>query len=387
MKILIAPNSFKECADSVTLAQMFHKALEGELRDKYNVRDCNFVSKPVSDGGDGFLKVCRENFGLKIYEITVSAPFSGSQVKTRFGFSEERKSVFIESAEVLGMKLIPKEKRHPLKLSSKGLGELLLHLKSEKSSGRLNFNKVIIGIGGTGTSDFGLGMASSLGLKLLDNKKREIAVIPENFASAEDLLWKDPAFDFEIEAVLDVDIPLLGENGAARIFAPQKGAEPHEVETLEKGLENVVNIISKRESTLDLLGAGGGLAGGLHWFLGAKYKFARDFLMEDLGISRSKIKPDLIMTGEGSFDSQSMMKKGVFLVLDEFRDIGVPVFICAGRIKDIPDELKRENVKFIEISKYFSSLEESIKNIGRGVQLASEEILKIYYANSWQQGE
>ncbi|MGE5429613.1 MAG: glycerate kinase [Syntrophomonadaceae bacterium] len=378
-EILIAPNSFKECADSVRLTRLFHEALQSELLNRYKTRDFHLIDKPVSDGGDGFLNVCTENFHLKKTDITVQAPFEGSTVKTSYGYSEKNKSVYIESAEVLGMKLIPEEKRHPLALSSRGLGEILLRLQNDKSSGKLDVRRVVIGIGGTGTSDFGIGMFSVLGLKLLGADKIELNPVPENFRLVEEIIWKNPALNFEIEAVLDVNTPLLGEKGTARIFAPQKGASPDEVETLEKGLENIVNILSKWKNTSGLPGAGGGLAGGLHFFLDAEYKFARDFLREDLGLNRSRLKPDLIVTGEGSFDSQSMMQKGVFLILDEFLPTGVPQFVCAGRIKDIPDELKRENVKFIEISRFFSSPGESMRNIEKGIRLASEEILKIYF--------
>ncbi|HEX2865388.1 MAG TPA: glycerate kinase [Ignavibacteriales bacterium] len=380
-EVLIAPNSFKECADSVRLTHLFHEALKSELGSKYSIKDWHFIDKPVSDGGDGFLKVCTENFHLKEKEITVSAPFEGEKVKTSYGYSLENGTVYIESAEVLGMKLIPKGKRHPLRLSSKGLGEILFHLKEEKLAGRLDVKRAVIGIGGTGTSDFGIGMCSILGLKLLDKNKNELKPIPENFLNAESVIWEDPHLGFEVEAILDVNTPLLGENGAARIFAPQKGASPEEVEILEDGIRNIVGILAKKKSTENLLGAGGGLAGGLNFFLNAEYKFAREFLKEDLGLDRTKMKPDLIVTGEGAFDSQSMMQKGVSLILKEFMDTDVPQFICAGKIKDVPSELKKKNLHFIEISAFFNSPVESMRNIEKGILLASEEILKIYFAN------
>lgn len=339
------------------------------------------MDKPVSDGGDGFLKVCTENFHLNEKEITVSAPFEGEKVKTSYGYSLENGTVYIESAEVLGMKLIPKDKRHPLKLSSKGLGEILLHLKEEKLKRRLEVRKAVIGIGGTGTSDFGIGMCSILGLKLLDKNKKELKPVPENFLNAESVIWENPELGFEVEAILDVNTPLLGEQGAARVFAPQKGASPEEVVILEDGLRNIVSIIGKWKATEDLLGAGGGLAGGLHFFLDANYKFASEFLKEVLGIDRMKMKPDLIVTGEGAFDSQSMMQKGVSLILKEFMDTDIPQFICAGKIKDVPNELKKKNLHFIEISAFFNSPEESMRNIEKGVLLASKEILKIFFAN------
>ncbi|HEX2963840.1 MAG TPA: glycerate kinase [Ignavibacteriales bacterium] len=380
-EILIAPNSFKECMDSAGLAHLFKAALQSELLNRYKTSDFHFIIKPVSDGGDGFLHVCIESFRLTKKDVTVSAPFEGSKVKASYGYSAENKSVYIESAGVLGMKLIPEDKRHPLILSSKGLGELLLHLKNEKASGRMDFEKVVIGIGGTGTSDFGIGMSSVLGLKILDRSGNELNPVPENFIHTREVIWENPDLNFEIEAVLDVDVPLLGDRGASRVFAPQKGATPHEVDRLEEGLENIAAILGKRKSTEGLLGAGGGLAGGLHYFLGAKYRFAREFLKEDLGLSRMKLKPDIIVTGEGSFDLQSMMQKGAFLVIDEFMPTGALQFICAGIIKQIPQELKKENIKFIEISKFFATPEESMRNIEKGVRLASEEILKFYFRN------
>ena len=174
-KIMIAPNSFKECADSVTIAELITQYLSG-LKKK------ELITKPISDGGDGFLKVCEFYFGGEIINYKISAPYGESKIECPILYCESRKEVYIESAEVLGLKIVPLFYRNPLKLSSKGLGELIWQIEKDVRNKNLTVNKVYFGIGGTATMDMGMGMMSELGLNLLDLHYREIGVIPQNFS-------------------------------------------------------------------------------------------------------------------------------------------------------------------------------------------------------------
>lgn len=381
MRILIAPNSFKECADSVTISNLLAKHLKYYFNSENNSNSLSFLEFPISDGGDGFLNVCRKNFNLQIRTCKITYPFSEDTFDCEYGVSDE--TICIESAKVLGLNKIPKPKRHPLLLSSKGLGDILHVLWKDNSK---KISKVMIGIGGTGTCDFGIGLCSRFGLKLMDEYNKVIEPLPVNFNKVKDIVWEKPDLDWNIEVVLDVTSPLLGDDGAARLFAPQKGATPEEVELLETGISNVLNILRKKDLEIkveSLYGAGGGLGGGLHYFFNAKYVLAKEFIRDDIGINNKILSPDILITGEGSFDIQSSHNKGVMLIINEFRDMGKPIFLISGNITDIYFRNTNPNIFFIELSKYFNSKEESIKNIEKGIQLACKEIFEICTSNNF----
>ncbi|MCX6149673.1 MAG: glycerate kinase [Ignavibacteriales bacterium] len=378
MKILLAPNSFKECSSSVEIASYFTQALH--QLSKLRKFDLSIISKPISDGGDGFLDVCKELFDLQIIQFQITTPYNNEKINCPIGYSEKLKTIFIESAKVLGLKLVPAENRLPLFLSSKGMGELFNQISELQQSHKINLNKVVIGIGGTSTTDFGIGMCAQLGMKIFNENDIELAALPKYFANVKRIEWKKPVFEFDIEVILDVNIPLLGSSGTSRIFSPQKGASAEVVEELEKGLRNIVDILTGEKKN-NLSGAGGGLAGAFYYFLDAKYKFAKSFITEDLGIN-DEIKPDLIITGEGQFDSQSFFDKATSVVIDKYKSSGKPIFVCCGIVKDIGELKNYANIYFIELSEFFRSKDESIKEIKKGIHLASEEIIKKYLSNN-----
>ncbi len=373
-RILIAPNSFKECADSVTVADLISNSFK-EKADDFNLNP-ELIIKPVSDGGDGFLEVCNNLFGLKIFTIKIPAPFNNGSVECHFGYSSQMQSVYIESAKVLGLNLIPLVKRHPLNLNSAGLGTLLNYLNKEKSDGRLICNKVVIGIGGTGTTDFGIGMMSELGLKLIDDNGNVLEPFPVNFSKTYKILFDKTELDFNIEIVADVNIPLLGNRGSAKQFAKQKGATENEIEELENGMQNIVNLLASNK-TLNLYGAGGGLAGAFQYFFNSKIKFADEFIKTDCGIN-NKLNPDFVITGEGKFDYQTDWNKAVGVILNEFSGTGIPVFVLCGKTEKM---LNNNNIIVIELESLFEDEYESISHFPEGILKAVELILKKYQGN------
>lgn len=371
IRVLIAPNSFKECADSTEVASLINNSLQNicSVSDQTQIE---FINKPISDGGDGFLKVCSENFKLEKLQYEISTPYDESKLKCQVGYSPRLKKIYIESANVLGLKLIPPIKRKPLQLSSKGMGELLNQIVSDIDQGKIEVKEIVIGIGGTGTNDLGLGLLQKFGLKLLDAYGREMDVIPANFNDAAQIKWSKPNLQFNITSVIDVDNNLTGELGATRVFGPQKGAAPDEVEFIETGFIKILDLIGKTINTQKFIsGAGGGLAAGLDLFLDADYKFAKDFVIDDLGINSNEYY-DLIISGEGSFDSQSLMNKGTMIIVNEFGNKNVPLFLICGQVKGTLN--LADNVKIINLTDFFSSPQESIENIHGGVLLACRKI-------------
>ncbi|MCX6173489.1 MAG: glycerate kinase [Ignavibacteriales bacterium] len=372
--ILIAPNSFKGCADSVEITEYIKgslfKLLPEEIKSKID-----FLLKPISDGGDGFLQVCQRNFGVEFLHFEISNPFNADKFFCPVGYYQETKTIYIESAEVLGMKLIPEEFRRPMSLSSKGMGDLLLQIYDFVMDGIMDVEKVIIGIGGTGTNDLGMGMMEAFGLELYDSKDNMLEVKPRNFSKVEKIVVPEVTLPYKIEMILDVENPLLGIDGASLLFAEQKGATDEEAKEMEKGFSHILDELEiDDDSQSNMNGAGGGLAAAMKMFFNADEKYADQFIKEDLKVDAANYKVDLVITGEGKLDSQTFLNKGAFIVVNEFAQKDIPIiFLCGASEGDLP---KVENLKVIEISEYFDTIEESIEKIDKGIDIASRKISK-----------
>jgi len=374
-KILIASNSFKGCADSVSISNYFKKNLA-------DLKYYEIIIKPVSDGGDGFLNVCRANLDLKDIDYLIATPFDESAFRCSIGYDEKNKTIYIESAKVLGLNLIPDEKKNPALLSSKGLGDLLKNISADIENKKIKADKVIIGVGGTGTNDLGLGAASRFGLKLSDSSGKECDVIPYNYSTVVNLEWNKKSLPFEISCIIDVENPLVGDNGASKTFARQKGASDDDIEIMEKGFINLVNIFSEKgliKKDNFLPGAGGGLAAGLSIFFNAKIVTAEDFIMKNLRIEKLKKKINYLITGEGSFDSQSMMKKGTWILIRNFQNSVEKIFLCCGIIEQGIKYKLNPSIIPVELSEFFNSEEESLMNIEKGIKSACNQIKNILH--------
>jgi glycerate kinase len=371
MNFLIAPNSFKECDDSVGIASLFYKHLKQKLKS-------NFICVPISDGGDGFLTVCENIFHLRKISYSISKPYSGDSFQCEVGYDPKNKNLYIESALVIGMKVIPENQRRPGKINSKGMGELLQKIMLDVEKRKLNVKKVFIGIGGTGTNDLGLGMASVFGFKLFDSEN-EIKVEPIKFSSVSRIEWSKKILPFKIISVIDVKNELLGKNGAAYIFAKQKGAKEGELPVLEKGFSNITNLLTKKRLIKDknlLSGAGGGLAAGLKIFFDSEVVSSRDFIINQLGIKNIKEKIDYVIAGEGAFDSQSLMEKGTGVLIDYYKNSAKMIFLCCGKIDSEVVKKLASNVYPIEFVKYFKNEKDSIRKYKTAIEFASNEIVR-----------
>ncbi len=372
-KILIAPNSFKEVADSDKTARLFSKYLAGS-------ESFELETLPISDGGDGFLNACGAVFDLERLSYNISTPYDDSRFDCEIGYDRKGKKIYVESARVLGLRVIPEDKRSPLDLSSKGLGDLLIAIKDDVEKGNIKVDEVIIGVGGTGTSDLGLGVCSRFGLELYDMFGKKDEIIPEFFYRIKDIKWNEPVLPFKIKTVIDVDNPLLGKKGAARTFGPQKGADKGEVEVMEIGFTKIVNTLKNKglERSYDKLsGAGGGLAAGLHLFFNANDMKADEFIRKSLQLEERIKDCDLVITGEGSFDEQTLDGKGAGIVLRLAQENNKRVILCCGMVQDEIKEKLGEGTDVIEFISFFQSKEESIKNFEQGIKLASGKIKSI----------
>lgn len=370
-KILLAPNSFKESADSVTISNFLSHQLRSLV--KYSI-----IEKPISDGGDGFLSVCEKLFGGKRVTYSIKNNYCEQMSPVDIIYVKSDNTVYIESAEVIGLKKIPAKHRNPMELTTAPLGRLLKILVQDVQENKFRIDKVIIGVGGTATIDFALGVASEFGLKIFNNKGLELDVKPINFTRIDSIQFEVKFLPFNISLVVDVETPLFGNNNAIKLYSEQKGADSDDILKLIKGFSNIYNILQNKEITEipeQLNGAGGGLAAGMEIFFNAELIRSKDFINDQILNNINFNEIWAVITGEGAFDTQSLENKGAYAVIQKFMGTDIPVFLICGKFeKSVLPELPK-NVIVIELSKYFKSLDESIRNYETGLKKAVIEIV------------
>jgi glycerate 2-kinase len=371
-RILISPNSFKECADSVTIAEL--------VRDELKIlKNVDLITKPVSDGGDGFLNVCKFYVGGEVRYYNIVTAYDESTFECPVLYSENRKEIYIESALVLGLMVVPITFRNPLKLTSKGLGELLVEINNDVKRGRIKVENVFIGIGGTATIDMGMGMMSELGLKLFDSENKEITMLPENFLNIQEIRYEPINFPFNLICIIDVTNPLIGYNNGIEIFGRQKGAEKKIIFQLIKSFNHLIKLFEYKnliENTKSLSGAGGGIPAAFQIFYKISPCSSSSFLERNLGFGDYVNKVDYLITGEGAYDHQSRFGKGVSVLLELLHSKVEKIFLVCGKISDESFAKLPQNVYPIELNKYFSSQNEAINNYKNGLNKACQEIIE-----------
>jgi glycerate kinase len=369
--ILIAPNSFKECADSVEIAELINKTLSENNSIKT-------IVKPLSDGGDGFLKVIQS-----LYSVTpiVYSVYDNNNNLTKdiiVLFDKTNKNVYIESAALFGINVVPKVNRKPLKLNTEILGDVLLNLAADVKSNKYEIDEVVIGIGGTATIDFALGALSKLGFKFYDLLENPVEPHPLYFITINKIENRIKQIPFLVKCIIDVDTELIDDPGAIEIYGKQKGASESDLKIIKSGIKNILEIISaenKLNIPQKLNGAGGGLASGLNIFLDAEIIRAEDFIKDDILKDINLNEIDAVITGEGSFDYQSFEGKGSGIILKLFAEKNIQIFLING-ITTLPQNIKLpENVSIINLIDLFNSKEESIKNYRAGIMKATQIIL------------
>jgi glycerate 2-kinase len=373
-RILISPNSFKECADSVTIAELIKDNLT-------NLKNAELITKPISDGGDGFLSVCRVYFGGEIRKYLIVTSYDNSEFECPVLYCEKRKEIYIESAEVLGVKILPLFYRNPLKLTSRGLGELLLKIEADVQSRKIKVEKVFIGIGGTATIDLGMGMMSELGLILMDSNGNSLNVLPKNFQLAKKIDYKPFKFSFEIIPVVDVTNTLLGPKGGLRVFGSQKKASENMISLLEDYFNHLLKLFENNGlqfSSNVLSGAGGGVPAAFQIFYKSNLLYSSEFIEYHLGIHKysDTDSVDFLITGEGAYDYQSGFGKGVGVLMHLFKSNVKQIFLVCGKISAESIPKLSKYVFPIELTKYFSYEYESITNYTEGIKKACNDIVK-----------
>ncbi|ELY2672130.1 glycerate kinase [Cronobacter sakazakii] len=325
-KIVIAPDSFKESLSAMDVA----KAIEAGFREIYP--QAHYVCVPMADGGEGTVEAMVAATGGQIITTPVTAPL-GNKVDGFFGLLGDGETAVVEMAAASGLHLVPTAQRDPRITTSYGTGELILAALER------GVKAIIIGIGGSATNDGGAGMMQALGARFLDGEGREL--VPGGAALARlerlDLSALDPRLaQVSVTAACDVDNPLCGEKGASAVFGPQKGATPAMVSELDAALrrfgEQLEAATGKAIISAPGAGAAGGMGTALLGMLNAELRPGIEIVIESLGLAQAVRDADLVITGEGRLDSQSIHGKtpvGVARVAKQFQR---PVVAIAGSL-------------------------------------------------------
>lgn len=326
-KIVIAVDSFKGTMSSIEVCSRIETGFKAILPE------IETVKVPIADGGEGTVDTFLTALGGEKIKVTVKDPLF-RDVESFYGILPDQKTAVIEMAAASGLPLVEEEK-NPRLTSTYGTGELMLDALQR------GCNKLIIGIGGSATNDGGIGMAAALGVKFLDQEGNPIALNGEGLGQLRriDVSEKDPRIDrCQVLVACDVDNPLYGEHGAAYVFAPQKGADQAMVEDLDQNLQNYAAVLQKDLglSVQEIAGAGaaGGLGAGLVAFTPAQLKPGIEIILDAVSFSAIIADADLIITGEGKIDGQSLRGKVPIGIADRAKNSGVPVIAIVGDVGD-----------------------------------------------------
>jgi len=369
MKIVIAPDSFKESLSALEVA----KAIESGFREIFP--QAEYVKLPVADGGEGTVEAMVAATGGRVVEVEVTGPL-GEPIKAFFGLSGDEKIAFIEMAAASGLESVPQARRNPLKTTSYGTGELI------KSALDHGVQHCIIGIGGSATNDGGSGMVQALGAKLLSQDGREIGHGGGELIKLDkiDISGLDKRIKkCRFEVACDVTNPLTGDKGATAIFGPQKGATPEMIEQLDGYLKHYAGVI-KRDLGIDVeevpgAGAAGGMGAALYGFCDAELRQGIEIVTEALGLDALVRDATLVITGEGRIDSQSINGKVPIGVARVAKRYNKPVIAIGGSLTKDVDVVYEHGLDAVFSVLYsVCTLDEALENAADNLRKSARNI-------------
>jgi glycerate kinase len=373
MRILIAPNAFKNSLTAQEAAAAIRTGLEQSRLD------CSCECHPIADGGDGTGNLLMERFSGKTVEIPVQDPL-GKPITASFGLIDPATTMatagrpgptptptaIIELASASGLRLLPAGELDPLRASTAGTGQLL------RAALDKGVRRIILCIGGSATVDGGIGILYALGARFLDSEGAALPPIPERLSELKSIdltglplrILKEK---IEVVVLCDVNNKLLGPAGSAAVFGPQKGATPAMVRQLDAALSHLRDIAlattGKDMAAVTYGGAAGGTAAGLYALLNAQLVNGADYFLQYTGFDARLEKADLVITGEGSIDEQTLQGKGPFAVAKKAHRHKIPVIGLAGKVPEeiTPDLMEYFNA-LLPIGHEPQSLEEALRN-------------------------
>ena len=364
MKIVIAPDSYKESLTALEVAT----EIEAGFREIFP--DADYLKLPMADGGEGTVDAMVAATGGRLVTVDVTGPLGGP-VTACYGLSGDGETAFIEMAAASGLALVAPNLRNPLLTTTYGTGELIT---AALDAG--------IGIGGSATNDGGAGMLQALGVNLLDRAGREIGFGGGELERLEriDISCMDPRLKTcRIEAACDVDNPLTGPKGASVVFGPQKGATPKMVARLDANLAHYACLINRdvgvRGDSTPGAGAAGGMGVALLAFCGATLRPGIEIVMAAVGLEAAVRDADLVITGEGRIDSQSIHGKTPIGVAQLAKRYGKPVIGIAGSLAPDAGIVREYGIDAVfSVLSQICTVEEALTHAAANVRKASRNI-------------
>ena len=373
MKIIIAPDSYKESLTAMEVAT----AIEAGFRQV--MPDAEYIKLPMADGGEGTVQSLVDASNGSIIEHQVTGPL-GEQVPAFFGIMGDDKTAVIEMAAASGLHLVSPNLRNPMLTTSYGTGELILAALDH------GVDHIIVGIGGSATNDGGIGMAQALGVQLLDNKGQALGFGGQALAQLAtiDISHIDPRLaHIKLEVACDVDNPLCGKKGASHIFGPQKGATPAMVAELDQHLAHYAAII-KRDLAIDVkdmagAGAAGGMGAALLGLFNAQLRSGIEIVIDAVHLGDIIKDADLVITGEGRIDSQTIHGKTPIGVARTAKKYHKPVIGIAGCLSQDCGVVYDHGIDAVfSVVPAAMSLEHAFNNAAVNVELTARNIAAIY---------
>lgn len=374
MKIILAPDKFKGSlsAEEVcnAMANGIRKTLPG----------AQILSIPLADGGEGTVEALVAATHGRFEAADVAGPLNET-VQAKFGVLGDGKTAVMEMAQASGLWRVPTQLRNPLKTTTYGTGQMIL------AALKLGCKNLIVGIGGSATTDCGTGMAQALGVRFY-NKAGQLIQTPMTGALMGDVSRVDLSQipqnvrDCQITVACDVTNPLLGATGATRVYSPQKGANPQQLDQLENNMTHVIDVIEAEtgRKVRDLPGAGaaGGLGAGFLAFFNAKTKPGIDIVMDTVRFQDQIRGANLILTGEGRVDDQTVFGKTISGVLKAAKTEKIPVIVLAGSVEPGAEALYDQGVASIfSICTKPMTLEEAMKNAAPLLETTADRVMRL----------
>ncbi|UCH15410.1 MAG: glycerate kinase [Bacteroidales bacterium] len=372
MNILIAPDSYKDCLSSRKVAQNI------EIGIRRIMPEANIKILPMADGGEGTVEALVDATGGKIIKVEVHDPLM-RKIESFFGILGDRKTAVIEMAAASGIELLKEDERNPWITTTFGTGELIQHALD------MGCRKFVIGIGGSATTDGGIGMAQALGGIFKDSRGKQIGYGGGTLDSLTeiDLTKLDERLKkSQVLVACDVDNPLYGPQGAAFVYSPQKGADKEMVRKLDDNLRHYANII-RVSLGIDIqnikgLGAAGGLGAALMVFLKAELSPGFEIVKDIVKLEKEIERADIVITGEGRIDYQTQFGKTPFGVAQAAAKFNKPVIAIAGALGERIEELYEKGFEsIVPVTDKFMDIEYAMKNAGTLIQNTAERTFKL----------
>ena len=370
-KVVLIPDSFKGTLSSMQICDII------ESKIKKYFPECQVVSIPVADGGEGSVDSFLKALGGEKIDLTVKNPYF-EEIESFYGIIDNGNTAVIEMAACAGLPMV-EDRKNPSKTTTYGVGQLIL------DAARRGVKKIIVGLGGSSTNDCGCGAAAAVGVKFFNVKGEEF--VPTGGTMYEisgiDLSGKAEILKgIEIVTMCDIDNPMYGPTGAAHIFGPQKGADKEMVLFLDEGVKNVSEII-KKDLFMDVseipgAGAAGAMGAGMIAFFDSELQMGIDTILDTVHFSDVITDADMIFTGEGKIDSQSLRGKVVIGVAKRAKLQNVPVTVIAGGIDNGIDEVYDVGVTSVfSINRLPEAFETSRHKSVDNITFAVENILRL----------